>query len=146
MRSMNLVLAMAAAQLCTFGTIATLLAGCTEENRNPAESDGDSGGNRVPTISNMTVTPDRIFVGGTASIMAQAIDPDGDRITWRLGVNTDAMSPVAGRFDPTSGSGGSISSTFTASGPGLSSIVLTVTDDRSGIAMAFHPFTVFPRE
>lgn len=144
MRWMRWILAIAAAQLCTFGAIATLISGCAGP-ANPLGSDDDpgaGGGNRVPEITSLTVEPSRLVVGGTATVLAQASDPDGDRITWSLALNTQADFPVQGRFSPQQGSGGAISSTFTATGTGLSSVILTIFDSRGGIRTDSRQITV----
>jgi hypothetical protein len=143
MRLMKCVLATAAAQLCTFGVIATLIGGCAEPDRlvdadgNPPGNDGQ---NRAPNIADLTIQPESIAAGGTATVTAQASDPDGDRITWSLAMDSNGLFGVerlaGGSFSPREGAGGTVSSTFTPTGSGMTRIILTVFDSRGGIGTA----------
>lgn len=147
---MKWILATAAAQLCAFGAIATLIIGCAApagpESETVTEPTGGSGVNRIPEIRNLKLEPAEIVVGGAATVTAQVVDPDGDRITeWTLVIG-EAQLPPEGTFNPRAGSGAEISSIFTATRPGKSSVILTVFDGRGGISSDRHPITVVQRE
>jgi hypothetical protein len=82
--------------------------------------DGPSGpaSNRAPQIRSVTVTPPVVPVGGTATVVVDATDPDGDALFFRYDVLAGTITP-----DPANGA----RATYTNDGTPRTGDALTVT-------------------
>jgi hypothetical protein len=85
-------------------------------------------GNHAPVISGVTVSPDPLSLGGTATVVVSATDADGDTLTY-------SIAGSGGTF--TGGTDGSFS--FTPTADGVTTFTAFVTD---GCQIAMASFTV----
>ena len=126
MRPAKWSLVLAAVRVCTFGAVATLLAGCMS----PSE-----GTENAPTLSQLSATPTSIAVGGAADIMGN-VGSEAQSAVWTLSLG--ASSTALGSFSPAEGgfsaneirlNNTTIRSTFTPTRAGLAVIVANVKDE-----------------
>jgi len=101
--------------LLLFLFVAIVAAGCGEDN-----SPGPS--NHSPSIVSLTATPSRVRTSGIASLVCEAVDPDGDSIRYEWTAQSGSLSD------------GSDSVSWTApEAAGRYKILVVVTDGRYGV-------------
>lgn len=105
-----------------------LIAGCGggDDDSNPTQPPG-GGNNHAPTV-NLNIDSAHLAYGGTAQLSVQAVDSDGDQVTfsWSAVLGTVASS------GPTS-----TTATFTAGSQwGQASVTVTASDGKGGSAQA----------
>ena len=89
----------------------------------PTAPDGNTIGNNEPVINNITVDPPFIKVGTTATITVDAVDPDGDNLTYSW---TVALGDILG-------SGYQVRYTAAYCCVGLNTINVEVKDTRGAV-------------
>ena len=92
----------------------------------PPEVESSSEGNRNPQFRGLTANPPSIKAGTWTTITADAVDPDGDPVTF-------SWTATAGDFV---GEGPSVRYTATYCCLGFNSITVTVKDNRGGRSSA----------
>jgi len=95
-------------------------AGCVQ----PQPTDSISAGNQNPIIRSLTADPPIISVGSSCTLTADAVDPDGDPLTYQWYASAGDII----------GQGASVRYTASFCCTGSNRITLTVKDDRGGSA------------
>lgn len=92
--------------------------------------------NAPPAISDFTVTPREIIVGGRVADVSARIIDDAGRVGWSLTVAAD--SQATGTFAPREGFDGSVSSKFSPAptSSGTAKLTLTAFDFQGGTTEA----------
>lgn len=109
------------------------LAGCSKDAPT-APQDSVSTPNNAPTIASLAAIPAQVQVGRNADVVADAIDPDGDPITYEWRAELGAIFGEGSRVVYASG----------GCCVGVDTIHLTVKDGRGGTVAATTQIEVLP--
>ncbi len=121
--------------------LAVSLGACSKNNDDDDDDDDDDPVNSNPSISNISVTPNFIVAGqGTVTGSASATDPDGDTLTYVWEVSSNNAGPQSGGSTLVTYNGSNF--THLATGGGLQTARVTVTDGRGGSVTEAREFGV----
>jgi hypothetical protein len=79
----------------TAGMAALVLSGCSHDGDNGLV--GANPTNRPPVVQSITISPEVVPAGGTATITIQISDPDGDAVACSWASAAGQVTPVAGQ-------------------------------------------------
>ncbi len=103
-----------------------------------AGQEGDSAGNRPPTISAVSIEPDSVQIArnSTVRLSAEAADPDGDSLEYKWAATGGSFDNVAGHR--ATWRSPELTGSFT--------VTVTVTDGRGGTTTSETTFTVITNQ